>query len=92
MSSPTIRWVKFIVYSGAIIGSGVWLQNKTVPNEKDYYNSLSPDLKAKMDQIIRQREGSKTMKEKLQEAGDKDEVIWGDQLSKRKPLFQDRRV
>nr|XP_019045548.1 hypothetical protein I302_05938 [Kwoniella bestiolae CBS 10118]OCF24478.1 hypothetical protein I302_05938 [Kwoniella bestiolae CBS 10118] len=36
-----------------------------------------------MDKIIRQREGSQTMKERLNEAGEKDEIVWGDQLSNR---------
>lgn len=31
------------------------------------------------------------MKERLEEAGEKDQVVWGDQLNtKRKPLFPDR--
>ncbi|OXG88393.1 hypothetical protein C345_02745 [Cryptococcus neoformans A2-102-5] len=74
-----------------VIGAGVWLQSKTVPSEKELYSQLSPELKNKMDQIVRHREGSQTMKERLEEAGEKDQVVWGDQLNtKRKPLFPDR--
>ncbi|KAE8538826.1 hypothetical protein D1P53_005191 [Cryptococcus gattii VGV] len=76
-----------------VIGTGVWLQSKTVPSEKELYSQLSPELKNKMDQIVRQREGSQTMKERLEEAGEKDQVVWGDQLNtKRKPLFPDRQL
>ncbi|ALO60528.1 hypothetical protein CNBD2970 [Cryptococcus deneoformans B-3501A] len=86
-----VRWAKFTVYSSLIIGAGVWLQSKTVPSEKELYSQLSPQLKNKMDQIVRHREGSQTMKERLEEAGEKDQVVWGDQLNtKRKPLFPDR--
>ncbi|XAO21568.1 hypothetical protein I312_100321 [Cryptococcus bacillisporus CA1280] len=88
-----VRWIKFTVYSSLIIGTGVWLQSKTVPSEKELYSQLSPELKNKMDQIVRQREGSQTMKERLEEAGEKDQVVWGDQLNtKRKPLFPDRQL
>ncbi|KIR57158.1 hypothetical protein I315_00321 [Cryptococcus gattii Ru294] len=104
-----VRWIKYVVltpmhpsayptqrftvYSSLIIGTGVWLQSKTVPSEKELYSQLSPELKNKMDQIVRQREGNQTMKERLEEAGEKDQVVWGDQLNtKRKPLFPDRQL
>ncbi|WVO12623.1 hypothetical protein L204_100228 [Cryptococcus depauperatus] len=82
----TLRWAKFTLYSSIIIATGVFLKSKTVPDEKELYSQLSPELKNKMDQIMHQREGKITTKEKLQEAGNKDEVVWGDQLvAKQKP-------
>ncbi|WVQ83102.1 hypothetical protein IAT38_005240 [Cryptococcus sp. DSM 104549] len=85
MSSPAVRWAKFTFYSGLIIASGVWLQANTVPNSKELYDSLSPELKGKADQIARNRSGTVNMKEQLLAAGEKDEVIWANDLSTKRP-------
>ncbi|WVR06435.1 hypothetical protein IAU60_003466 [Kwoniella sp. DSM 27419] len=76
-------WIRWVTISTAIIGGGVAMMRATVPTEEEFYNKLSPELKREMDRIIRQREGSQTMKERLQDAGDKDEVVWGDQINSR---------
>ncbi|WVF68930.1 hypothetical protein IAT40_003704 [Kwoniella sp. CBS 6097] len=76
-------WIRWVTISVASIGGGIALMRATVPTEEEFYNKLSPELKKEMDKIIRQREGSQTMKERLQEAGEKDEIVWGDSLNKR---------
>ncbi|WVW84761.1 hypothetical protein I302_106796 [Kwoniella bestiolae CBS 10118] len=76
-------WLRWAFISTSIIGGGVLIMRATVPTEEEFYNKLSPELKREMDKIIRQREGSQTMKERLNEAGEKDEIVWGDQLSNR---------
>ncbi|OCF54829.1 hypothetical protein L486_07484 [Kwoniella mangroviensis CBS 10435] len=76
-------WLRWVFISSTIIGGGVLMMRATVPTEEEFYNKLSPELKREMDKIIRQREGSQTMKERLNEAGEKDQIVWGDQLSNR---------
>ncbi|WVQ96446.1 hypothetical protein IAU59_003551 [Kwoniella sp. CBS 9459] len=78
-------WIRWVTISVASIGGGIALMRATVPTEEEFYNKLSPELKKEMDKIIRQREGSQTMKERLQEAGENDEVVWGESLNKRPP-------
>ncbi|WWC62665.1 uncharacterized protein I303_105262 [Kwoniella dejecticola CBS 10117] len=73
-------WIRWALISTSIIGGGVLMMRATVPTEEEFYNKLSPELKREMDKIIRQREGSQTMKERLDAAGQKDEIVWGDSL------------
>ncbi|WRT67850.1 uncharacterized protein IL334_004824 [Kwoniella shivajii] len=73
-------WIRWITVSSAIIGGGVLMMRATVPSEEEFYNKLSPELKKEMDKIMRQREGSQTMKERLDAAGEKNEIVWGDSL------------
>ncbi|WWC88462.1 uncharacterized protein L201_003373 [Kwoniella dendrophila CBS 6074] len=74
-------WIRWAIISTTIIGGGVAVMRATVPSEEEFYNKLSPELKREMDKIIRQREGSQTMKERLDAAGEKDEIVWGDSLN-----------
>ncbi|CAK9784236.1 unnamed protein product [Cutaneotrichosporon oleaginosum] len=67
---------------------GKWLAVTSVmatPTEEEFYNSLSPDLKRKVDEVRAQRaaiENSKLVQAKLEAASDEGKVVWGSDLKK----------
>ncbi|KAI3623756.1 hypothetical protein GLX27_001880 [Malassezia furfur] len=64
------NWARAFTGSAVIIGIGVALLKYTVPNEKEMYDNLPPDLKRQVDakrRVQTEAEFIKTMKEEHEE-------------------------
>ncbi|OCH95590.1 hypothetical protein OBBRIDRAFT_883849 [Obba rivulosa] len=59
-------WGRFFLASCGLVGFGYVLMRTTVPSEQEFYNSLSPDLKRKADQIRAAREAVENTKRQLE--------------------------
>ncbi|RSH84527.1 uncharacterized protein EHS24_006049 [Apiotrichum porosum] len=85
MANGQIMWGRFLVASSLLMGAAYTLMATTTPTEEEFYNRLSPDLKAKVDAVRAQRAGmSQPVKEAIQSAGDDERVVWADDLKKAK--------
>ncbi|BEI96174.1 hypothetical protein CcaverHIS631_0111230 [Cutaneotrichosporon cavernicola] len=83
--SGKILWGRWLGVTTILMGVGYTLLKVATPTEEEFYNSLSPDLKRKVDEVRAQRaalENSKTVQAKLEAASDDGKVIWGDELKK----------
>ncbi|KAL7423035.1 hypothetical protein Q5752_002334 [Cryptotrichosporon argae] len=79
---PQILWGRFLTVSALIIGAGYGIMKSTTPSEEKFYDSLSPELKKKVDQVRAQRAGSSPVAETLANAGDKNQVVWAEELGR----------
>ncbi|KLT46095.1 hypothetical protein CC85DRAFT_281730 [Cutaneotrichosporon oleaginosum] len=80
-----ILWGKWLAVTSVIMGVGYTLLKVATPTEEEFYNSLSPDLKRKVDEVRAQRaaiENSKLVQAKLEAASDEGKVVWGSDLKK----------
>lgn len=75
---PLRQWIKFFVYSGLCVGSGLVFVNFFVPSDDKFLNELSPELKARYlrEKDIRAR-ADKLMQEKIEAAPDKPAWLQG---------------
>ncbi|EJT48942.1 hypothetical protein A1Q1_01978 [Trichosporon asahii var. asahii CBS 2479] len=84
LPSSAPRATPLLVELTAVIGGGYALLVTTTPTEEELYNRLSPDLRRKVDEIRRQREGGdNAVKEQLAAAGDTDKIVWASELNKK---------
>jgi len=90
--SGQILWGKFALFTGAIMAAGWGIMRLTTPTEEQFYNSLSPELKRKVDAVRLQRQSMSPLQEKLNTAGEQDQVVWAEQLGSTKPAGGGRRV
>lgn len=81
-----IQWGKFAIWTGVILTGGYSIMRWSVPTEDQFYDSLSPELKKKMDQVRAQRAGNQAVKQQLDDATQNDTVIWAEQQQPTKPV------
>ncbi|KAK4684831.1 hypothetical protein P7C73_g5331, partial [Tremellales sp. Uapishka_1] len=79
--SGQIMWGKFFFFGSLIMVGGWGVMRVTTPTEQQFYDALAPDLKKKVDDIRRQREGGAALKETLANAGNSDKIVWAEDLS-----------
>ncbi|EMD38575.1 hypothetical protein CERSUDRAFT_82858 [Gelatoporia subvermispora B] len=74
-------WGRVFFASCGIVGFGYVLMRTTTPTEEEFYNSLSPDLKRKADQIRAARltaENAKRQMEQQVNNPDPQQPIWAE--------------
>ncbi|RXK36901.1 hypothetical protein M231_05803 [Tremella mesenterica] len=74
--------------------AGGWgIMRYSTPTEEQFYQSLSPELKKKVDQVRIQRAGGDTaLKSALEDASKSDQIVWAEQLGNSKSPGGGRRV
>lgn len=75
--SGNIAWGRWTVVSTALVGFGYLLMKATTPSEKEYYDSLAPDLKRKVDLMRAQRQ-EEEQRRALATNPDTSKPVWAD--------------
>ncbi|KOS15348.1 cytochrome b mrna processing protein [Malassezia pachydermatis] len=82
MAGGAANWARAFIGGGFIVGTGYMLLKFATPSEQELYNSLSPDLKRKVDEQRHaqankeQVQHMKTLQEKLAQQQDSATVNW----------------
>ncbi|GAA5884109.1 hypothetical protein JCM6882_002143 [Rhodosporidiobolus microsporus] len=76
-----------IILTGVITSIGYGIMALTTPSEEQFYNSLAPDLKRKVDEAKRLQAGAQAQNERLaaiRAQADQDRPVFADDLKGKK--------
>ncbi|QRW14787.1 hypothetical protein RhiLY_13786 [Ceratobasidium sp. AG-Ba] len=84
--SGRIAWGRFMAVSAGLVFSGWAIMRATTPNEKEFYESLAPDHKRRVDAARAQGLGVSQPTESLRRQQlDPEAPIWGSQSPPKRP-------
>ena len=76
-----------LIMIGLVTGLGYGIMALTTPNEKQFYDSLAPDLKRKVDDSRAYQKAVRDKYDKMEElrlAGEREEPVWADKKEEKK--------